>query len=53
MTIEANGDYAAARALLEKMAVNRPETLRVLERLQQVPVDILPRFTAAEQLTRR
>jgi hypothetical protein len=53
MTIEAKGDYAGAKALLERLAVNRPETLRVLEKLKQVPVDILPRFTTAEQLTRR
>ena len=53
MTLEAHGDYAGAAALLEKMAVNRPETLRVLERLKDVPVDILPRFAPAEQLTRR
>jgi hypothetical protein len=53
MTIEAKGDYAAAKALLETMAVNRPETLRALERLKQVPVDIAPRFTTAERLTRR
>ena len=53
MTIEAHGDYAGAKALLETLAVNRPETLRVLERLKDVPVDIEPRFTTAEQLTRR
>ena len=53
LTIEAHGDYAGAKALLETLAVNRPETLRVLERLKLVPVDIEPRFTTAEQLTRR
>ena len=51
MTIEAHGDYAAAKALLEKLAVNRPQTQRVLDRLKDVPVDIEPRFTSAEQLS--
>jgi hypothetical protein len=53
MTLEAHGDYAGAKALLEKLAVNRPETLRLLERLSGVPVDVEPRFTAAERLTRQ
>jgi hypothetical protein len=52
LTIEGHGDYARARALLDTMAVVRPETERVLERLQDVPVDIAPRFTTAEELTR-
>ena len=52
LTIEGQGDYARARALLEAMAVVRPETQRVLDRLQDVPVDIEPRFTTAERLTR-
>jgi hypothetical protein len=33
--------------------VNRPQTQRVLDRLKDVPVDIEPRFTTAEQLMRR
>ena len=53
MTLEAHGDYAGAKALLAQQAVVRPETRRVLERLQDVPVDILPRFTTAEALSRR
>jgi hypothetical protein len=50
MTMQAVGDYAAAKALLASHAVNRPETSRVLERLTGVPVDIEPRFTTAETL---
>jgi hypothetical protein len=50
MTIEARGDYAGARALLEAQAVVRPETRRVLERLRDVPVDIEPRFSSADEL---
>jgi hypothetical protein len=53
MTIEAKGDYAAAKALLGAQAVVRSETQRVLDRLKDVPVDIRPRFVTAEELTRR
>ena len=45
MTIQAEGNYAAAKALLTKMVVVRPEVQKVLDRLQDVPVDIEPRFT--------
>ena len=47
MTIQANGDYASAQALLKIMVVVRPEVQRVLDRLKDVPVDIEPRFTSA------
>jgi len=53
MTIQARGDRAAAVALLQKLAVVRPEVRRVLDRLRAVPVDIAPRFVTAEALTRR
>jgi hypothetical protein len=50
MTIEAEGDYAAARALGERLGVVRPVVERALGKLTAVPVDIEPRYTAAEQL---
>jgi hypothetical protein len=50
MTIQAKGDYAAARALLDRMAVVRPEVQAVLDRLGAVPIDIDPRFTTAQAL---
>jgi hypothetical protein len=53
MTIQAKGDRAAAKALLEKYGVVRPEVKKVLDRLASVPVDIAPRFVTAEELTRR
>jgi hypothetical protein len=34
------------------MGVVRPEVKRVLDKLQNVPVDIEPRFVTAEQLLR-
>jgi hypothetical protein len=53
LTIQAEGSYEKAKAILERLAVIRPETQRVLDRLKGVPVDIEPRFVTAEELTRR
>lgn len=44
MTIQANGDYAAAQNLLKTMVVIRPEVQAVLDKLTGVPVDIEPQF---------
>lgn len=44
MTLQAKGDYAAAKALMDKYGVVRPEVKRALDRLGDVPVDIAPRF---------
>ena len=44
MTMQAVGDYAAAKQMIEKLAVVRPQTQAVLDRLKNVPVDIEPRF---------
>jgi len=51
MTLQAIGDYAAAKTLLETMGVVRPQVQKVLDSLTGVPVDIAPRFATAEQLT--
>jgi hypothetical protein len=50
MTLQAQGDYAKAQDLLARMAVVRPSVRRVLDRLKNVPVDIEPRFTTADEL---
>jgi hypothetical protein len=50
MTIQATGDYAGAKALLEKMVTVRPEVKRILDLLVDVPVDIEPTFTTAKKL---
>jgi hypothetical protein len=50
MTIQANGDYAAAKALLDKMVVVRPEIKKIVDQLTDVPVDIEPNFTTARTL---
>jgi hypothetical protein len=53
MTIEGNGDYAGAQALLKKMVTVRPEVQRVLDKLTNVPVDIEPRFVTARELLKK
>jgi hypothetical protein len=51
MTLQAVGGYSAAVQMIEKLAVVRPQVQTVLDRLNEVPVDIEPRFVTAEQLT--
>ncbi len=50
LMIEAEGNYAGAKALLESLGVVRPSTKAVFDRLTNVPVDIAPRFTSAAAL---
>ena len=50
LTIQAQGDYAAAKTLLDRMVVIRPEVQRALDRLADLPVDIEPHFTTAKSL---
>jgi hypothetical protein len=50
LTLEANGDAAGARALLERTGKLPDDVKRVLAKLAKLPVDIEPRFVSAEQL---
>lgn len=50
MTLQADGNRAGAQALLDRLAVVRPETQKILSKLARVPVDIAPRFGAAGRL---
>jgi hypothetical protein len=52
MTLQAEGSYAKAKAMIEKLGVVRPEVQKVLDRLTAVPVDIEPKFTTAATLAR-
>jgi hypothetical protein len=52
MTMQALGDYAAARQMIAQLAVVRPPVQHVLDRLSGVPVDIEPRFVTAASLPR-
>src|SRR5688572_21400754 len=50
MTMQAIGDYAAARQLIDTLVSIRPPVQVVLDKLKDVPVDIEPRFVTAAQL---
>jgi hypothetical protein len=52
MTLQAEGSYEKAKAMIDRLGVVRPETQKVFDRLTDVPVDIEPRFTTAQQLLR-
>jgi hypothetical protein len=53
MTIQAEGNYAAAKELGERMGVVRPPVQKALDKLQSIPVDIEPQFAAADELLKR
>jgi len=47
LTLEAEGSYDKAKAMLDKFAVIRPPMQQALDRLKNVPVDIEPVFPLA------
>jgi hypothetical protein len=53
MTLQARGDYAGVKQLLDRMVVIRPQVQHVIDRLANVPVDIAPKFVTAAELTRK
>jgi hypothetical protein len=53
LTLEAEGDYAKAKQMLDTYAVVRPALQRALDRLSNVPVDIEPNFPIAKALGAR
>lgn len=50
LTVEAQGDYAGAKKMLDQLGVIRPELKKALDRLQGIPTDIEPIFTTADEL---
>lgn len=48
LTIEAEGDYDKAKAMLDKYSLIRPDMKGALDRLKDVPVDIEPIFPLAK-----
>jgi peptidase M49-like protein len=50
MTLQAEGNYAAALDLRDRMGVVRPVVQQALDRMTDVPVDIEPQFTTADRL---
>ncbi len=49
MTIQAEGSYDKAKAMLDKYGVIRPQMQKALDRLGSVPVDIEPIFPLAQK----
>ena len=50
LTMEATGDYAAAKHMLDTLSVLRPDTAATIARMNDLPVDIRPRFVTADAL---
>jgi hypothetical protein len=50
MTLQAEGNYARAKELIDRLGHVRPPVQKVLDRLKDVPVDIEPQFVTAEKL---
>lgn len=50
LTIEAQGDYAGAKKMLDELGVVRPEVQKILNQLQGIPTDIEPIFVTADKL---
>jgi hypothetical protein len=50
LTIEARGDYAGAKRMLDMLGVLRPEMSATLGRVSAVPVDIRPVFETADKI---
>jgi hypothetical protein len=50
LTIEAEGNYAGAKQMIDKLAVIRPAMKKVLDNLKDIPNDIEPIFTNADAL---
>ena len=53
LTLEATGDYAGAKKMLDELGVLRPEMAAALGRLKDIPTDIEPIFVTADKLSPR
>jgi hypothetical protein len=50
LTIEAEGNYAGAKKMLDELGVVRPAVRKALDSLQGIPADIEPIFVTADEL---
>jgi hypothetical protein len=50
LTLEAKGDYAGAKKLLDDLGVIRPSLKKALDSLQNIPTDIEPIYVTADKL---
>lgn len=51
LTLQAEGSYEKAKAMLDKYGVIRPPMQKALDKLSDVPVDIEPKFTLAQNIS--
>jgi hypothetical protein len=51
LTLEARGDYAGAKALLDRLGKVTPELERAIEKLKDLPTDIDPNPVTADELS--
>jgi hypothetical protein len=52
LTIEATGDYAGAKRMLDQLGIVRPSLQKALNGLTEIPVDIEPQFVTADSITK-
>jgi len=52
MTLQAEGNYAKAKEMTEKLGGVRPEVQKAIDKMNKIPVDIEPIFVTAQQLVR-
>jgi uncharacterized protein (DUF1684 family) len=50
LTVEATGDYARAKQMLDQLGVIRPNMQKALSGLEGIPVDIQPVFVTANEI---
>jgi hypothetical protein len=50
LTIEAEGNYAGAKKMLDELGIVRPALRKALDSLQEIPTDIEPIFVTADEL---
>jgi len=50
LTMEATGDYAGAKQMLDTLGKVRPEFQKALDGLKDIPTDIEPVFVTAKEL---
>jgi len=53
LTLQAQGDYEAALAMVERFGLMRPEMQAALAKLGDIPVDIVPEFEVESSIARR
>jgi len=53
LTLEATGDYAGAKKMLDELGVLRPDLAAALDRLKDIPTDIEPVFVTADKMAPR